>query len=216
MNHQKVIRLKNRMISWFPWISVLSEQRRLLQSARIWREQGWFNPPPYFIRRAMLLKCASSIKAGTFVETGTYMGDTPWAFRHHFDTIYTIEVDPDLAELARSRFRKIPSIHPIEGDSAVQLANLCACLNSPTLFFLDGHYSGGFTGKGAKDCPIHEELSAILHHVKVPFRIVIDDARLFGTDPEYPTLDGLRDHLKSLGWEGSLRVENDAILLGDD
>ena len=45
--------------------------------------------------------------------------------------------------------------------------------------------------------------------------MVIDDARLFGTDPDYPTIDEVREWMKTLRPTASVRVEHDAIVIED-
>ena len=212
MNHNR-IRFRNRMISLFPWITRISETRRLMSAASQWRTRGWTSPPPYFVRRAMLLAEADAIGAEVFVETGTFFGDTTWAFRKRFRRIHTIEVEPSLADLARQRFARQSHIEVIEGDSSQVLEELCGRIKQPCLFYLDGHYSGGITGMGEDECPILAEIDAIFGRTRVPFRIVIDDARLFGSDPAYPTLAELRGHLLQHDPSLKIRVENDAILL---
>lgn len=161
----------------------------------------------------MLLAEAEAMGAEIFVETGTFLGDTTWAFRKRFHRIHTIEVEPSLADLARQRFAGQSHIEVIEGDSSQVLAELCGRIERPCLFYLDGHYSGGFTGMGEVECPILAEIDAIFERTRAPFRIVIDDARLFGSDPAYPTLAALREHLLRRDPSLEIRVENDAILL---
>lgn len=212
INHRKTL-WKNRLIRWIPWIVSVSEARRLLQSAVIWRNDGWITPPPFFVRRAMLLSEAREIGARIFVETGTFLGDTTWSFREKFNRIYTVEVEPGLANLARDRFKNNLSISVIEGDSGEQLPNICKEINAPCIFFLDGHYSGGFTGQGRNECPILEELCAIFNHTTFPFRIIIDDARLFGANPTYPSLADIEQFMSTQGTKMRLRVENDAIII---
>lgn len=212
MNHAR-IRFRNHMISLFPWITRISEARRLMSAARQWRTLGWTSPPPFFVRRAMLLAEAESMGAEVFVETGTFLGDTTWAFRKRFRRIHTIEVEPSLAALARQRFAKQTHIEVIEGDSSQVLEELCDRIDRPCLFYLDGHYSGGITGMGEVECPILAEIDAIFERTRAPFRIVIDDARLFGSDPAYPALSDLREHLLRREPSLEIRVENDAILL---
>lgn len=207
------IRNRNRLISLFPWITRLGEARRLFAAAAQWRSQGWFAPPPFFVRRAMLLAEARAMEALVFVETGTFLGDTTWAFRCSFEKVHTIEVEATLAQLARERFAGDPRIEVIEGDSSQVLPELCDRLSGPCLFYLDGHYSGGITGMGEQECPILQELDVILARTRVKFRIVIDDARLFGTDPAYPTLEKLHAHLEERDAKLVMRVENDAILI---
>src|SRR5262249_16050226 len=58
-----------------------------------------------------------------------------------------------------------------------------------SLFWLDGHYSGGDTAKGGRETPIMEEIQAILAHPVRDHIILIDDAGAFGTWPDYPTLE---------------------------
>jgi hypothetical protein len=207
------IKFRNRLISWFPWISSLSETRRLILAGNEWRRCGWTVPVPYFVRRAMLVTEARACGARVFVETGTFLGGTTWSLRNHFEKIHTIEVEPSLAALARDRFTKWPSISVIEGDSAQLLPGICSQIHSPCLFYLDGHYSGGITGKGEKECPIVEELGAIFSNIHQPFRIVIDDARLFGTDPFYPPLAVIEEFLGVHGKGMQMRIENDAIVI---
>ncbi len=211
-NHSR-IQWRNRLIALVPVINRLSEFRHLLHASGIWKTAGWSMPPPYFVKRAVLLAEARAVEARTLVETGTLFGDTTWSFRKSFEQIHTIEVQPELAALARERFRKIPSISVHEGDSASLLAGLCETIQTPCIFYLDGHYSGGDTGMGEKECPAIEELDAIFSTMKHPFRIVIDDARLFGTHPAYPQLDEIQSFLISRNTGMTLRLENDAILI---
>lgn len=66
---------------------------------------------------------------------------------------------------------------------------------------------------GTKECPVIEELHAIMKNTKHPFKVVIDDARLFGTDPTYPELEVIQDILAKDGSGKQMRIENDAILI---
>jgi hypothetical protein len=49
------------------------------------------------------------------------------------------------------------------------------------IFWLDGHFSSGDTGKGINDCPLIEELRVIDSNCHNSL-IIIDDYRLFGTN----------------------------------
>ncbi|MCW1926331.1 hypothetical protein OKA05_27500 [Luteolibacter arcticus] len=210
----KGIRWRNRLIGVFPFLAKLNERRWILKYADIWRKQGWQSEPaPFFVRRAMILAEARAINAQVFVETGTLYGDTPWHFRHTFQNIHTIEVEPNLAQLARERFHKQPHIRVWEGDSASLLAEVCQGIEKPCVIYLDGHYSHGITGMGEDECPAISELRNIFETLRHPFRIVIDDARLFGTNPAYPSIKAIEDFLAKNGWSAAITVENDAILI---
>tara|TARA_B110000208_G_scaffold191158_1_gene257149 strand:+ start:3614 stop:3934 length:321 start_codon:yes stop_codon:yes gene_type:complete len=63
------------------------------------------------------------------------------------------------------------------------MLKVCETLDKPTLFFLDGHWSAGPTGRGKKDCPLYEELENIIKHCKVKCVIMIDDVLLSGKGP---------------------------------
>jgi hypothetical protein len=207
------IRFRNRMLGWMPWLERLSEWRQLLRAGKRWRTHGWFTPVPYFIRRAQLLEAARSLGADTAVETGTYRGDTTAFLASHLREVHTIEVMPALADLARERFRKTPAVTVWKGDSPEVLRELLPTLKGPVLFYLDGHDSGGITGKGFKACPVKEELEVIYGLCPGKFRVIIDDARLFGTDPQYPSIGEIEALMRSLRPGVRLRVEHDALIL---
>jgi hypothetical protein len=170
---------------------------------------------PYFIRRAQLLQVGKRIGAEVSVETGTFRGDTTAFLSRHFRETHTVEVVPALAELARERFRKNPSIKVWDGDSSEVLRSLLPQIKGAVLFYLDGHDSGGITGKGAKACPVREELEIIYNCGEKKVSVVIDDARVFGTDPDYPTLGEVREWMKTLRPTAAVRVEHDAIVIED-
>ncbi len=213
MNFHRKISIRNKLISAFPFLPRLTELSWLWKESALWAKSGWRTPPLFPIRRAMLLSEAIKIEAKVFVETGTFLGDTSWHFRNTFKHIHTIEVEPKLADLARDRFSSVPTVTCHEGDSSLLLAAICREIISPCLFFLDGHYSGGVTGLSEKECPVIEELDAIFAHMKVPFTVVIDDARLFGTHESYPDLNQIQEWLLRNGSTHRLRVENDALIV---
>jgi hypothetical protein len=68
------------------------------------------------------------------------------------------------------------------GDSNIVFQNLLPTITDKCIFFLDGHHSGGDTGKSEKDCPLVEEITHINNLFQNESIIIIDDYRLFGLD----------------------------------
>ena len=66
---------------------------------------------------------------------------------------------------------------------------------------------------GDMECPVIQELQAIFEHTKTPFRIVIDDARLFGNNPAYPDIKRIENVVSQHRPDLVTKVENDAILI---
>lgn len=128
----------------------------------------------------------------TFVETGTFRGDTIEAVRTLFRDVWSIELSPDLAAAARKRFAASPNVQIVEGDSGTALPELLPRLDGPVLFWLDGHWCGGDTAMGETETPILAELQTVLARPETDV-ILIDDARLLGRGdyPSVATVEGL-------------------------
>lgn len=164
-------------------------------------------------RRAVLLEYGKKYRLEIFIETGTNTGDTPWALKDHFVDLYTIELDEKLYTAASERFKDLPQVRVLPGDSSYVLPNILNIVRGPALLWLDGHHSGPGTGRGEFDTPIVKELEAIFtddrRHV-----ILIDDARIFDGQPEhndephyadYPSCEWIEDVAKSYGYDYELR-----------
>ena len=121
-----------------------------------------------------------------FIETGTYNGLTTFAMEPYFKEIHTIEIKEDIFNNTKSKYNG-NKINFYLGDSSKLLQNICINVQQPSIFFLDGHWSAGDTGKGNKDCPLYEELTAIMNYFKQNAIIIIDDYRLFGKGPSTNT-----------------------------
>jgi hypothetical protein len=145
------------------------------------------------------------------VETGTYRGDMLEAMKHDFEKLYSIELSPELHAEAKTRFKPDKNIELIFGDSGRELARILQRIDRPTLFWLDGHYSAGVTARGEKDTPIFEELRSILLAPDLGHVLIIDDARCFGTDSGYPTIDELKEFVLSRRSGLQIFVECDSI-----
>ena len=165
-------------------------QRRALLH---WDAAGRVGLPPEAAKHRTIRKYAARFQLRVFIETGTFLGDTVYAIRGDFDRVVSIDLDPLLATNARRRFARNPHITILQGDSSRVLLDVLGPLAEPALFWLDAHWSGGITAQGDTDTPIAEELAAILRHPVLGHVILVDDARLFGMDPDYPTLEDIRN-----------------------
>ena len=145
------------------------------------------------------------------VETGTYYGDMIEAMKSVFDQIYSIELSKELFKKAKHRFKNSKQVELIQGDSGIELKNLMQKINKPTLFWLDGHYSAGETAQSHKDTPIFEELQHIFDTPDRGHVIIIDDARCFGIEPDYPSIQQLSDFVKSQRPNVDISVQYDSI-----
>jgi hypothetical protein len=181
-----------------------------------WIRAGRPIPPPHAVKSRNLLVLADLFNIDTMVETGTSKGAMIAATLDRFTRIYSIEVQPQLAANARARFAAVPDkVTIIEGDSGVKLPELLASGELPerVLFWLDGHYSGGGTGKAATDTPIVQEIEAISKYRKHADVILVDDARLFRVKSDYPTRDEMFAALRRLFGRGAVMADDAFILL---
>ncbi|HWV47791.1 MAG TPA: hypothetical protein VN039_17475, partial [Nitrospira sp.] len=99
----------------------------------------------------------------------------------------------------------------LHGNSASMLPLALASIKQSTLFWLDAHYSGGITACGDQHSPILLELEHIFRHPIRGHVIVIDDARLFGADSAYPTLEQLQLFIDAQSTPRKLEIIDDAI-----
>jgi hypothetical protein len=170
-------------------------------------------PAPLEVKAQIIRHYAAKYGLRNFIETGTFFGDMLAALRNDFDALTTIELDVALAARATQRFAEEPKITVIQGDSARVLPALLATLKQPALFWLDGHFSGGVTAKGETDTPIIAELNHLFAAAQRDHVVLIDDARLFGSATEYPSLDAIETLVRTHRAEWAMTVETDLIRL---
>lgn len=147
-------------------------------------------------RYRFILELAQKNNIKTFIETGTYLGDTTNALSGHFDHIYTFEITEELVEMARKRFADRKHVEIVHGDSGEKLAGILTKVHEKAIFWLDGHYSEGFqhAKKYNLDTPIITEIKTIFESgIKdLDNVILIDDAFEFDGTRGYPTIEELR------------------------
>jgi len=177
-----------------------------------WEKNGRPSPPPHIVKQMVIEEYRKKFQTSILIETGTYLGDMVEAQRDHFEKIYSIELSEKLFSRAKKRFKAYPHIYILHGDSGIVLNKLVNEIDKPALFWLDGHYSGGITAKAEKECPVPDELNAILksslHHV-----ILIDDARLFNGTHDYPTVEEISNIIIKNEKNYFLEIKDDILRL---
>lgn len=182
-------------------------RRRHRQQIREWEVKGKPIPPPHLVKQQTVREYARRFSLKTLIETGTYLGEMVEASRDTFSAIYSIELDAALHEAAQKQFATHRHISILRGDSGGVLTELLRRINGPCLFWLDGHYSGGITAKGACATPIRQEIEAIQRHLHPGHVILIDDAHCFTGQNDYPTMPELESLIRRElpGWVFEVR-----------
>jgi len=178
---------------------------------RKWEMNGKPLPPPHVVKQRVVKEYARIFSVNILIETGTYCGDMVYATKNTFKSIFSIEIDKDLFEGARRRFVKFGHITIVQGDSTQVLPSILPSIRSPCLFWLDGHYSGGITGKGELETPIVQELLHITKHPIKEHVVLIDDARCFVGSGNYPTIQELHDLILSRFPGHVFQIKDDII-----
>jgi hypothetical protein len=149
------------------------------------------------------------------VEAGTYLGNTAMRCSRHFERVITIELDPQLHQLARRYLSSRRNVVCMEGDALKLLPSI---FEDPevrrALVFLDGHYSGGETACGELAEPACNEVVILGRHKDKINAVIIDDFRCFGRDPGWPKRSVLLRSLEdTFGDEFDYTIHLDQVLL---
>ena len=124
----------------------------------------------------------SCYKSKTFIETGTADGEgIQVALDVGFESIISIEANPNVFANACQRFADNDRVTPILGDSGVVLPDILRGIKDPATFWLDAHWSTGEDdlGPAVNKCPILYDLRAIGQHSVKNHILLIDDVRYF-------------------------------------
>ena len=188
-------------------VKIIKKQLEL----KYWRKRNYSDNTPQFIKEKVLKMY--SIKNAKWIESGTFRGDTSHYLSKRFPHIYSIEPQVEFYKAALNRF-KGQNVTLFNDLSQNVLPILLPTLRGNLNFWLDGHYSGGDTFKGNKECPIKDELNFI----EVSFdnfekiSIFIDDVRLFlSSTKDYPSIDYLVDWSRRLNMKW--RIEHDIFII---
>jgi len=190
---------------WYP-LNLLRSTPEILH----WLRSGCSGVAPHPFKMMVVGSYLKLFSTDDFIETGTYLGDTLGYIAKSGVRCTSVELSRELYEAARKRFNEYKNVRLVQGDSGKILPELLKEINKPVLFWLDGHYSSGITAVAETHTPISAELQAILGHPIKRHVILIDDARCFDGQNDYPHLDDL---LQAVREEGSYSAEVSADII---
>ncbi len=190
----------------------MNDRRRREQSYCAAIRRGEYPLPPQSIKLAVIRRNIPNPHPSVFVETGTYYGDTVAAIKDTYSNVTSIEVDTVLHKAACERFAKDKNVHIVLGDCAKTLPEVLAGLQESAVFWLDGHYSGGVTGKGEFEDPILISLNQIATHPVRGHVIFVDDARTFDGREGRPDISEVFSCIKKIDSRYIIRVQSDIIV----
>ena len=208
----KIIRINNTILEKIlskKMLYAYSEKKRKIGIAK-WEKNNKPFPPPHWVKQTVVKEYQQKSNYKILIETGTYRGDMIFAQLARFDSIFSIELSEKLYKKAVKRFRNYKQVHLFKGDSGVILNEVMKQISAPAILWLDGHYSGGITAKGEKECPIWEELTTVIKN-KQPHILLIDDARLFTGENDYPTIEEVQQFFLNQKIPVSFEVKDDII-----
>lgn len=138
-----------------------------------------------------------------FIETGSYVGETIGNIKSEFNKLISIEITEKYSDYCRKKFIDDSNVEIVKGDSLIKLPKIIEKYQTKRIiFYLDGHYSAGDTGKNHLDCPLIEELKIVNEKYSNQVLIIIDDADLF----EYSN--------QNINWSG-INEKNISDVLGN-
>jgi len=161
-----------------------------------WQLRGKPVRSPHLLKQRTVRQYAHQYNLRVLVETGTYYGEMVAAMKRHFDQIYSVEYDPQLAHRAAHKFSRSAHIKILEGDSQQVIPELLNSISQPALFWLDAGYYGWAGLQGDKQ-RLTTELEAILRHPLQGHVVLMDDARGLNGQNGAPTIAELKQRIES-------------------
>jgi hypothetical protein len=170
-------------------------------------------PVPHIYKQNLIKEYAKRFNIKNFIETGTFLGIMMDSMKNEFDKLISIELSELLYTRAKELFVDQKNIEILLGNSADILPVALKNIDKPCLFWLDGHYSGGITAIADSETPILQELTIIFNHPVKNHVILIDDARLFTGERDYPTIAGLKTFLDKNLTNYYFGIKDDIIII---
>jgi hypothetical protein len=174
-----------------------------------WVVRGRPARSPHLLKQRVVREYGDRYGLKTLVETGTYYGEMVAAMKGRFESVYSIEYVPELADRAKRKFSRDKNVQIFCGDSRVVIPELLALLKAPALFWLDAGYYG-WVGKRTDDQRLSAELEMILSH---PYShiILLDDARGLTGQNGIPSVADVKAYVESNFPGRAVEVEYDIM-----
>lgn len=179
-----------------------------------WVERDFALPASNAVKNKVLSRYA--IPDATWIESGTFYGNTSAFLAGIGKIVYTIEPSEVMFNIGKKKLEKIKNVTQLFGTSEDILPQLCAEIQGNICFWLDGHYSSGETYKGQNETPILEEMRIIGMHLKnyENICVFIDDVRCFNPEMKeyenYPSVSWLVQTADE--WGMQWKIEHDIFI----
>jgi hypothetical protein len=158
------------------------------------------------IRTFDIKQIKDKLKINTFIETGTlWRHGVDYAIESGFNKIISIEINEDLAEKAKEKYKNDDRVTIICGNSSKVLKDILTDIKEPVLFWLDAHFPGVDAHLAAfkagidsnKNVPLEIELDIISRRL-INDVIICDDLWLYEDVPQssWPTFN---EHCRQCG-----------------
>ncbi|HEX2241274.1 MAG TPA: hypothetical protein VHJ82_09065 [Actinomycetota bacterium] len=205
--------VRPRLERFCNWVLTAGSDELSRRFAAYQFDRGVSWQPSNHAKRRHLLELFHSRGHRTLIESGTYLGDTVAFFVGRADQILSVELDPRLYDRAVDRFSGESSVTIHHGDALRAIPQLVGASPDAPLVWLDGHFSGEGTAAGELEEPAPALLSSLAAVAPAGSTIVVDDLRLFGAVPDYPSLHELVDAAYQAFPSARIRVGLDALVI---
>jgi hypothetical protein len=177
-----------------------------------WKFGLKIGPDNHFYKMQRIKKLGTHFKCNTFIETGTFYGQTVNYASKIFELVLSVEIYKPLYDYNVEAFKNYKNVKLFHGNSSDCLKVMIDQSVGRIIFWLDGHYSGNGTGIGDSTSPIIEELTIIKSSNKNDHCILIDDYRLFVDADGYPSFNLVKNLLLDINPKFVISIDHDCII----
>lgn len=196
----------NKLLCMFACIAISAQHHNTINFQWIKSERG-------ALKTDFLKTLKQWFKSNTFIETGTFGGETIANAVADFDIIHSVELSTEFYNRAVIRYAQSKNIQLHHGDSPTVLRSILPLVCYNPIIWLDAHYCGVGTARSSSDSPILQELDALKS--KPESIILIDDLRGFYYD-NWCALGQVIHAIKNINHSYHLIMIADSILAYPD